>query len=133
MMKTSDKYLKLVEWSEEDGCYVGTCPGLMLGGVHGTNEAAVYAELCDVVDEWIRIYERDGAALPEPTAGKAYSGRFLLRPGKELHKELAVHALRVGESLNTYCVDLLRGGSTRKGRGRQAVRNTTGRRRGPGV
>ena len=30
-MKKSDRYLKIVEWSEEDQCYVGTCPGLMLG------------------------------------------------------------------------------------------------------
>jgi hypothetical protein len=35
-MKSSDRYLKLVEWSDEDGCYVGRCPELMLGGVHGT-------------------------------------------------------------------------------------------------
>ncbi len=25
-MKVSDQYLKIVEWSEEDQCYVGTCP-----------------------------------------------------------------------------------------------------------
>ena len=37
-MKAGDQYLKIVEWSEEDGCYVGTCPGLMLGGVHGDDE-----------------------------------------------------------------------------------------------
>ena len=34
-MKPSDRYLKIVEWSDEDGCCVGTCPGLMLGGVQG--------------------------------------------------------------------------------------------------
>jgi hypothetical protein len=34
-MKTSNHYLKIVEWSEEDQCYVGTCPGLMRGGIHG--------------------------------------------------------------------------------------------------
>ena len=37
-MKLSDKYLKIVEWSEEDGCYLGHCPGLMVGGVHGHDE-----------------------------------------------------------------------------------------------
>lgn len=110
-MMASNKYLKIVEWSEEDGCYVGTCPGLMLGGVHGQDEASVYAELCEVVDEWIRIYEEDGEPLPEATAGRDYSGKFLLRPGKELHRELAVRAMCVGESLNTYCVSLLRTGS----------------------
>ncbi len=43
MSKTSDRYVKVVAWSEEDQCYVGRCPGLMLGGVHGSDELAVYA------------------------------------------------------------------------------------------
>ena len=51
-MKPSDRYLKIVEWSEEDGCYVGTCPGLMLGGVHGADEAKVYKELCQAVEDY---------------------------------------------------------------------------------
>ena len=54
-MKNSDLYLKIVEWSEEDQCYVGTCPGLFYGGCHGDNEAEVYKELCKVVDENIDI------------------------------------------------------------------------------
>jgi len=107
-MKASDRYLKVVEWSDEDHCYVGTCPGLMLGGVHGDDETSVYGELCQVVEEWIRIHGEDREPLPEPTAGRKYSGRFLLRAGKDLHQELAVQAMRLGESLNTYCVKALR-------------------------
>jgi predicted HicB family RNase H-like nuclease len=107
-MKAADRYMKIVEWSEEDRCYVGTCPGLMSGGIHGSDERAVYAELCKVVDEWVRIQEEDGDPLPPPTAGKAYSGRFVLRVGPEMHKELALAALRAGESLNRYCVETLR-------------------------
>jgi hypothetical protein len=80
----------------------------MLGGVNGDDEAAVYAELCEVVDEWIRIHEDDGEPLPGPTAGRDYSGKFVLRVGKELHKELAIAAFGVGESLITYCVKRLR-------------------------
>jgi len=107
-MKTSDKYLKIVEWLEEDNCYIGTCPGLMLGGIHGNDETEVYRELCQVVEEWIKIYEQDGEALPAETAGKEYSGKFVLRVGKDLHKELAIDALRHGESLNTHCLHILR-------------------------
>ena len=114
-MKTSDQFLKIVEWSEEDQCYVGSCPGLMLGGVHGDDEAKVYRELCKVVEEWIRICEEDGEPLPEATAGKEYSGKFLLRLGKDLHKELALNALRSGESLNSYCVNLLKEPRSRYG------------------
>jgi predicted HicB family RNase H-like nuclease len=109
-MKSSDRYLKIVEWSEEDGCYVGACPGLMLGGVHGDDEARVYAELCRVVEEWIAIHEQDGAPLPPATARRDYSGKFVVRVGKELHQELAVHALREGVSLNSYCAKVLREG-----------------------
>lgn len=115
-MKPSDRYLKIVEWSEEDQCYVGTCPRLMLGGVHGDDEAAVYRELCDAVEEWIRIYAEDDEPLPEPTAGKEYSGKFVLRVGAELHRELATEALRSGASLNAYCATRLR--AKRKSRGR---------------
>jgi predicted HicB family RNase H-like nuclease len=107
-MKPSDRYLKIVEWSDEDECYVGTCPRLMLGGIHGNDEASVYRELCGAVDEWIRIYEEDNEPLPEPTVGKEYSGKFVLRVGQELHQELAVEALRSGSSLNAYCVTRLR-------------------------
>lgn len=107
-MKASDRYLKIVEWSDEDQCYVGTCPCLMLGGVHGDDEASVYKELCGAVEEWIEIYEQDGEALPEATAGKCYSGKFVVRVGQDLHKKLAIGALRRQESLNEHCVRLLR-------------------------
>jgi len=108
MKKPSDHYLKIVEWSEVDQCYIGTCPGLMFGGVHGKDEAKVYAELCKAVDEWIQIYKKDKAPLPEATANKAFSGKFMLRLGKELHKNLAIEALRENLSLNSFCAKLLK-------------------------
>jgi predicted RNase H-like HicB family nuclease len=69
-MKESDRYLKIVEWSEEDGCYVGSSPGLFYGGCHGDNEQEVFAELCQIVDETIELYRKDGKTLPPPTAGQ---------------------------------------------------------------
>jgi predicted HicB family RNase H-like nuclease len=132
-MKPSDRYLKIVEWSDEDACYVGVCPGLMLGGIHGNDEAQVYTELCQAVDEWIALYERDGVPLPPPTVGKNYSGKFVVRVGKELHQELAVHALREGVSLNSYCARVLREGrapygsvKAAKAPSRRIAKNTRG-------
>ncbi|HDL64518.1 MAG TPA: toxin-antitoxin system HicB family antitoxin [Proteobacteria bacterium] len=107
-MKVRDKYLKIVEWSEEDQCYIGTCPGLMLGGIHGDNETRVYKELCQAVEEWIEIYQDDREPLPAATAGKEYSGKFVVRVGTNLRKALAIEALRHGESLNSSCVHMLR-------------------------
>ena len=49
-MKDSMHYVKIVEWSDEDQCYVGSCPGLFYGGCHGNNEKEVFAELCEIVE-----------------------------------------------------------------------------------
>ncbi|MFC1859610.1 type II toxin-antitoxin system HicB family antitoxin [Thermodesulfobacteriota bacterium] len=108
MNKKSDRYLKIVEWSEKDDCYVGRAPGLMLGGVHGDDETKVYNNLCKVVEEWIEIYEQDGNPLPPATAKKKYSGKFNLRVGKDLHEQIAVTAMKKGQSLNKFCVDALK-------------------------
>jgi predicted HicB family RNase H-like nuclease len=106
-MKLSDTYLKVVEWSEEDNCYVGRCPGLMLGGVHGLDEVKVYQEICDAVEEWIQIHEEEKIPLPPATAGKEYSGKFILRVSPELHERLAIRALLESDSLNNYCRKIL--------------------------
>lgn len=127
-MTDSDQYLKIVEWSEEDGCYVGTCPSLMLGGVHGENESEVYKDLCEVVKEWIEIYKEDGEGLPEATAGKEYSGKFVLRVGKDMHKELAISALREGESLNSFCLKKLVGKNKKIRKDNKAIQATANRR-----
>jgi hypothetical protein len=40
--------------------------------VHGSDEEAkVYAELCEVVEEWIELLHRAGVPLPEPLAAKS--------------------------------------------------------------
>jgi len=69
-MKASALYAKIVEWSEEDQCFVGSAPGLLYGGCHGPDEREVFAELCRIVDEAIELYRQDGKPLPPPTAGR---------------------------------------------------------------
>lgn len=69
-MKESALYTKIVEWSEEDQCYVGSAPGLLYGGCHGKDEMQVFAELCNIVEETIAIYHQEGKPLPPPTAGR---------------------------------------------------------------
>jgi predicted RNase H-like HicB family nuclease len=75
-MKDSARYAKIVEWSEEDQCYVGSAPGLILGGCHGADEKEVFAELCEIVEEAIALYRADGKPLPPPTAGRDYANKM---------------------------------------------------------
>ncbi len=100
-------YTKLVEWSEEDGCFVGSAPPLIGPCCHGSNESKVYAELCRIVEEWMEILETDGQPLPEPLDAKKFSGKFVLRLDPALHCRLTARALANGESLNNYCVKTL--------------------------
>lgn len=62
-MSKGDKYVKLVEWSDTDACFIGSCPELFFGGCHGADAKEVFSELCTIVDEIVDIYERDGLPL----------------------------------------------------------------------
>jgi len=106
-MKERDKYLKIVEWSEKDYCYVGSVPGWIGKCCHGHDEIEVYRDLCEIVDEWIEIYKKEDRPLPPPS-NKNYSGKFVLRAGSDLHKALAVKALNAGESLNSFVIKTLK-------------------------
>jgi predicted HicB family RNase H-like nuclease len=96
------RYTKFVEWSEDDQCFIGRCPDVFNGAVHGDDEARVYKELCETVEEWIGILHEDGDRLPDPLNGKDYSGKFVLRIESSLHRRLAAKALATGESLNSF-------------------------------
>ncbi len=101
------RYVKFVEWSHEDKCFIGRCPELMLGGVHGNDEAKVYAELCVAAEEMVELIHADGREMPEALGNKAFSGKFVLRLEPTMHRRLAAKALAAGESLNSYCVKAL--------------------------
>jgi predicted RNase H-like HicB family nuclease len=75
-MKDSAKYAKIIEWSEEDQCYVGSVPGLILGGCHGDDEKQVFDELCGIVEDAIVLYRQDGKPLPPPTSGGDFANRM---------------------------------------------------------
>lgn len=77
MNEISRNYVKIIEWSDEDQCYVGCCPGLFYGGCHGKNEKAVFTQLCKIVDEVVKIYKQDGKPLPKATSGKDFANKML--------------------------------------------------------
>lgn len=75
-MTNAGRYLKIVEWSDEDAAFVGQCPGVIGPCCHGADEVAVYRELCEIVAEWLDLAERDGTPLPPPTAGTGLTRRL---------------------------------------------------------
>lgn len=109
MIKVKDSYLKIVEWSEEDQCFVGTSPGLILGGVHGNDQRKVFDQLCKAIDEAITALKKEGRPIPKQAIKNEYSGKIALRITPELHRTLAIKAIQRGESVNKYIEETLSG------------------------
>jgi predicted HicB family RNase H-like nuclease len=100
-------YLKVIEWHPEDNCFVGSAPPIIGPSCHGATEAEVLRKLGPIVEEWVELFLSEGRPLPEATANRQYSGKFLIRLEPELHRKAALHALVRGQSLNQYVVETL--------------------------
>ena len=73
-MKDGDVYARLVEWSEQDQCFIGSCPELFYGGCHASDSRLVFDELCRIVDEMVELYEREGKPLQAPLSSGRIAG-----------------------------------------------------------
>ena len=56
---------------------------------------------------WIETQFADGFPIPLPSLPEEYSGKFVLRIAKSLHRRLATSASKEGVSLNQYAMSLL--------------------------
>jgi predicted HicB family RNase H-like nuclease len=101
------RYLKIVEWSDADRCYIGSAPPLVGQSCHGKTEAAVLAQLQTIVEEWVEILIADGQPLPPGTAHRKFSGKFVVRLSPEIHRKVALKAMARGASLNEFVSETL--------------------------
>ena len=101
-------YVKIVEWSPEDACFVGSAPPLVGRCCHGDREEEVFAELSQIVEEWLAIHAADSKALPATLSTKRSSGKFQLRLTPDLHRLLALRAAMSRRSINDLAVEAIR-------------------------
>ena len=64
--------MRVVEWSDEDNCFIGSCPELFYGGCHCDDAKQLFAELCELVDEAIETLEESGKPLPHPLSRREF-------------------------------------------------------------
>lgn len=64
---------------------------------------------------WMMTAYEDGHAIPLPSYPEEYSGKFVVRLPKSLHRQLAEGAEREGVSLNQHVVTLLSHGNALAG------------------
>ncbi len=63
-MNSKSDYLKIVRWSDEDLCFVGSIPDVCGDCCHGDDEVDVYAQLVEIHDTWIKDLQAEGKDLP---------------------------------------------------------------------
>jgi antitoxin HicB len=69
-------------------------------------QAESFEELGEMIEDamsaWIEVALTDGLSIPEPRPLEAYSGKFVVRVPKSLHRELVEAADHDGVSLNSF-------------------------------
>jgi predicted HicB family RNase H-like nuclease len=110
--RLSARYPRVIEWSEADGFYVGSAPPLVGQCCHGASEAKVAAQLATIVEDLVEDILDGKMPTPHGEAARSYSGKFVIRIPKELHKKLALQAMARGESLNQFVAEALASSSS---------------------
>ena len=105
--RLSAQFPRFIEWSEEDGSFVGSAPPLVGQCCHGKTEADVATQLAVIVDDLVQDVLDGKMPAPKAEPCKTYSGKFVVRIPMALHKKIALKAQARGESLNQYVADVL--------------------------
>jgi antitoxin HicB len=112
-MRASRGY-RLELTQDEDSNWVVRVPDLPGVVASGRSLAVAMRRLPDAIDSWIEAAEEEGAHVPPPQQGDAeFSGRFVVRLLRSLHRRLAERADLEGVSLNALCQALLAAGLER--------------------
>jgi antitoxin HicB len=106
MAMASDEYLKKpygrVVIPDDDGSFraeIVEFPGCI---AVGDTAAEALANLESVAISWLEASIERGQRIPEPIESVGFSGKFMLRLPKSLHKKTAHAAARDGVSLNAF-------------------------------
>lgn len=104
MMTNEPPYSMQIHWSDEDRCFIGTCPEFPHASAFGSSQGEVVRELETAIELATQSHREEGWTLPDPIVIKEYSGQLRLRLPRSLHAHLAARALAEGVSINTLIV-----------------------------
>jgi len=106
MSRTVEEYLRLpytieLQRAAPDGWFarVKELPGCMSQG--DTAEEAL-AMIQEAMLAWLEVALQEKVPIPEPRSAEEYSGKFVVRVPRSLHRDLVEAAEHEGVSLNQY-------------------------------
>jgi predicted HicB family RNase H-like nuclease len=96
-------YKAHIEYSEEDGCFVGHIAGIRdVVGFHGESVTELRQAFEEAVDDYLETCAKLGK-----NPQKSYSGNIMLRIPPDIHAEVAIAAETSGKSINQLVAEIL--------------------------
>lgn len=98
---THKGYSARIEYSDEDGCFVGRVSGIRdMITFHGESVQDVRQAFEEAVDFYLASCAERGEAPNKP-----FTGRFMVRISPELHSAIAMAARRNHKSINAWIAE----------------------------
>jgi predicted RNase H-like HicB family nuclease len=97
-------------YNAEEGGYVAEIEDLPGCLTEGETLEEVTQRIENARNAWIQTAYEDGTEIPLPRTDEEYSGKFMVRIPKYLHRRLSEKARREGVSLNQYIESILSAG-----------------------
>lgn len=96
-------YTGSVEYSDEDGIFFGKVQFIRaLISYEGSNAEELRKDFHDGVDDYLAMCKEKNITPEQP-----FKGSFNVRVGRDLHRQIALEAVRRGVSLNSLIVEAL--------------------------
>ena len=100
---THKGYAAKIEYSDEDGCFIGHIAGVNdVIGFHGDSVVDLRAAFEEAVDDYLETCKKLDRSPDRP-----FSGRLMLRLPPEVHSAIAVAAEVSGKSINQWTSETL--------------------------
>ena len=105
--KNLDYYLNLpytyiIEWSDVDGCFLGSIVELERNMTCGQTREEVLSNLQEALVSYVTTSLDNNLEIPEPLNVKDFKGNITYRTSKERHYKLAKQAKLYGKSINEF-------------------------------
>ena len=95
-------YTYIIEWSDVDGCFLGSIVELEHNMTCGQTREEVLANLKEALVAYVTTSLDNNMEIPEPVKIADFKGSITYRTSKERHYKLAKQAKLYGKSINAF-------------------------------
>ena len=100
-------YTYIIEWSEIDGCFLGSIVELERNMTYGQTREEVLSNLNEALVSYVTTSLKNNMEIPEPLKIKDFKGNITYRTSRERHYQLAKQAKLTGKSINTFIDEII--------------------------